>query len=328
MRALVTGATGFVGGNLVRALVREDVEVKALVRRKGTHLALEGLAADQVLGDVEDPESLRTAARGCDVVFHTAALTKLWDRDPQRHFQVNVMGTRNILAASEAAGVGQVVHTGTWVVVGRPEEGRLATEDTQPFPDDLRGRYRRTKWLAEQEVLAAVARGQDVVIASPTVPIGPWDVKPTPTGRIVLDFIRGRMPVAIGVHLNLVDVEDVVQGHIAAWRRGGTGERYLLGNWNTTLPEALSVLSEITGRRSPRLKAPFPLVLAAAYVDELLEGVILRRQPYIPLEAALLARHRMAVDCTKAVSELRLPQSSIVEALGKSVRWSQDHGYV
>ena len=243
MRVLVTGATGFVGGNLVRALVREDVEVRALVRSEGPHLALEGLAVDRVLGDLEDPESLRAAARGCDVVFHAAALTKLWDRDPKKHFQVNVVGTRNILTAAETAGVERVVHTSTWVVVGRPAPDALATEGTQPSPDDLRGPYRRTKWLAEQEVLAAVARGQDVVIVSPTVPIGPWDVKPTPTGRIVLDFIRGSMPVAIGVHLNLIDVEDVVQGHIAAWRRGGPGERYLLGNWNTTLPQAPSRLS-------------------------------------------------------------------------------------
>ncbi len=327
MRALVTGATGFVGGNLVRALVREDVEVRALVRSEGPHLALEGLAVDQAPGDVEDPESLRAAVSGCDVVFHAAALTKLWDRDPQKHYRVNVMGTRNVLNAAESAGVERVVHTSTWVVVGRPAPTALATEDSQASPNDLRGPYRRTKWLAEQEALAAAARGQDVVIASPTVPIGSWDVKPTPTGRIVLDFIRGRMPVAIGVHLNLIDVEDVVQGHIAAWRRGTPGERYLMGNWNTTLPEALSVLSEITGRRSPRLKAPSTLVLAAAYVDALLEGMVLRRQPYIPLEAALLAQHRMAVDCTKAISELGLPQSPIAEALEKSVRWFRDHGY-
>ncbi|MCY4085549.1 MAG: NAD-dependent epimerase/dehydratase family protein [Actinomycetia bacterium] len=327
MRALVTGATGFVGGNLARGLVCEGVEVRALVRDEGHHPALEGLRVERTRGDVEDPDSLRAAVRGCDVVFHVAALTALWDRDPSRHHQVNVVGTRNVLAAAEAAGVERVVHTSTWVVVGRPEEGLLAREDNQPTRSDLRGPYRLTKWLAEREVRTAVTRGQNVVIASPTVPIGPWDVKPTPTGRIVLDFIRGRMPVAIGVHLNLIDVEDVVQGHIAAWRRGSTGERYLLGNWNTTLPEVCSVLSGITGRRPPRLKAPVPLVLAAAYVDALLEGVILRRQPYIPLEAARLAQRRMAVDCTKAVSELGLPQSSIAGALEKSVRWFRDHDY-
>ena len=327
MRALVTGATGFVGGNLVRALLREDIEVRALVRREGPHPALEGLRAEWTPGDVEDPESLRAAAAGCDVVFHVAALTGLWHRNPERHHRVNVAGTRNVLAAAGAAGVERVVHTGTWVVVGRPAPGALATEDTRPSRADLRGAYRRTKWLAEQEVRTAVARGQDVVIASPTVPIGPWDVKPTPTGRIVLDFIRGRMPVALRVHLNLIDVDDVAQGHIGAWRHGRRGERYLLGNWNTTLPDVLSVLSEITGRRPPRLRVPAPLALAAAHVDAVLEGAILRRQPYLPLEAARLARHRMAVDCTKAIAELALPQSSAARALERSERWFADHGY-
>ena len=324
----MTGATGFVGGNLVRALLHEDVEVRALVRSESHHPALDGLRVERTPGDIEDPESLRAAASGCDVVFHVAALTTLWDRDPRKHHRVNVMGTRNVLAAAEAAGVERVVHTSTWVVVGRPALGSLTTEDSQPSKADLRGAYRRTKWLAEQEVHAAVARGQDVVIASPTVPIGPGDVKPTPTGRIVLDFIRGRMPVAVGVHLNLIDVDDVAQGHIGAWRHGRKGERYLLGNWNTTLPEVLSVLSEIAGRRPPLLRAPASLALAAAYVDALLEGAILRRQPYLPLEAARLARHRMAVDCTKAISELGLPQSSAAGALERSVRWFADHGYV
>ena len=175
-------------------------------------------------------------------------------------------------------------------------------------------------------MLAAVARGQDVVIASPTVPYGPWDVKPTPTGRIVLDFIRGRIPVAVGAHLNLVDVEDVAQGHISAWRRGRSGERYLMGNWNTTLPEVLSTLSQITGRRPPPLKAPVLLVLAATCVDALLEGVILRREPYLPLEAA--GSHSIGCRLT-APRRFRVAASPEFRRKGlqKSVRWFQDHGY-
>lgn len=328
MRALVTGATGFVGGNLVRALAREGVEVRALVRSPGPHLALEGLTVECVRGDVEDLESLRAAAQRCDVVFHMAALTALWDSGSDRHHQVNVVGTRNVLAAAEAAGVERVVHTSTYVVVGRPPPGALATEKTHPSPSDLRGPYRRTKWLAEQEVAAAVARGQDVVMACPAVPIGPWDVKPTHMGQTMLDFIRGRMPVAVGAHLNLVDVEDVAHGHVAAWRRGRSGERYIMGNWNCTMPDLYSMLGQITGRRPPRFRVPWPLVFAAAYGDALLEGIVLRREPYIPLEVARLTRHRLAVDSTKAISELGFPQSSVAEALEKSVRWFRDRGYL
>ena len=248
-----------------------------------------------------------------------------WAAD--NNHRVNVAGTRNVLAAAEAARVERPVHTSTWVVVGRRTQGSQATEYTQPSSRDLRGTYHRTKWLAEQEVQAAVAPGQDVVIASPAVPIGPRDAKPTPRGRTVLEFIRGRMFVSVGVHLNLIDVDDVAQGHIGAWRHGRRGERYLLANWNTTLPEALTVLSEITRRRLPRLRAPAALMLAAVHVDAVLEGEILRRQPYLPLEGARLARHRMAVDCTKAIWKLGLPQSSAARALEGSVRWFTDHGY-
>ena len=327
MRVLVTGATGFVGGNLARALVGEGVDVRALVRRDGPHPALEGLPVERVQGDVEDPQGLRAAMEGCCVVFHAAALNAFWHRDPGRHHQVNVVGTRNVLAAAEAAGVERVVHTSTWAVVGKPPPGGLATEKTPPARADLRGPYRRTKWQAEQEVQAAVARGQDVVVASPTAPIGPWDVKPTPTGRMVLDFLRGRMPACVTAYLNLIDVEDVAQGHIGAWKRGRTGERYILGNWNTTLPEMLAVLSESAGRRPPRVKLPVAVVVAAAWADALVEGVILRREPLVPLEGALHAQHRRAVDSAKAVSELGLPQGSVAGALEKSVQWFRDHGY-
>lgn len=328
MKALVTGATGFVGGNVVRALVAEGVPVRALVRETSVAKTLQGLPIEQVPGDVEDPESLNEALQGCTVLFHVAALNAFWDRDPGRFYNVNIGGTRNILAAAAEAGVERVVHTSTWAIVGRPLEGGLATEDTPPSQEDLQGHYRQTKYLAEREVDAAVARGQDVVVVNPTVPVGPWDVKPTPTGRIVLDFLRGRMPAYIDAHLNLIDVADVAQGHIGAWKHGRTGERYILGNWNMTLLQVLEELGKITGRKRPRTKIPMGVMLAAARVDNFIEGTLLRREPMIPLEGVLHAKHRRAVDCSKAISELGLPQSSVTEALRTSVAWFQEHGYV
>ncbi len=327
MQALVTGATGFVGGSIVRALVAEGVAVRALARETSSHRLLQGLPVEIVTGDLEDRESLSAALRGCSVVFHAAALTAFWDRDPNRFYRVNVEGTRNLLAAA-AGRVERVVHTSTWAIIGRNPDGTPATEETQPLPEDLRGHYRQSKYQAEQVVKLAAARGQDVVIVNPTVPVGWGDLKPTPSGRIVRDFLRGRMPAGIRASLNLIDVEDVAQGHIGAWRRGRGGERYILGHRNMTLSETLKLLAEITGRRRPRLELPNGIVLAGARLDALLEGRILRREPLIPLEGVLHARRPRAVDCAKSITELGLPQSSVQEALEKSVHWFTDNGYV
>ncbi len=328
MKALVTGATGFVGGNVVRALVAEGIPVRALVREASSTGTLQGLPIEQAQGDLEDTESLKSAVQGCTVLFHIAALNTFWNSNPARFYRVNVEGTRNVLAAAEAAGVERVVYTSTWAIVGRPPEGGLATEGTPPSNEDLKGHYRQTKYLAEQEVDAAVARGQDVVVVSPTVPVGPWDVKPTPTGHIVLDFLRGRMPAYIEAHLNLIDVADVAQGHIGAWKHGRSGERYILGNQNMTLLQVLDELEDITGKKRPRIKVPVAVALAAARLDNFLEGTLLKREPRIPLEGVLHAKHRRAVDCSKAITELGLPQSSVTEALRTSVAWFQEHGYV
>ena len=327
MKALVTGATGFVGGNVVRALVAEGIPVRALIRESSGAETLQRLPIEQAQGNLEDTQSFREALQGCTVLFHVAALNTFWDRDPARFYRVNVEGTRNILAAAAEAGVERVVYTSTWAVIGRPPEGGLATEVTPPTTADLKGHYRQTKYLAEREVDAAVARGQDVVVVNPTVPVGPWDVKPTPSGRIVLDFLRGRMPAYIEAHLNLIDVEDVAQGHIGAWKRGRAGERYILGNRNMTLLQALDELEAITGRKRPRTKVPMGIALATARLDDFIEGTLLRREPRIPLEGVLHAKHRRAVDCSKAITELGLPQSSVTGALEKAVRWFQEHGY-
>jgi len=328
MKALVTGASGFIGANVIRALIAGDVSVRALVRETSSTVTLQGLPIELAYGDVEDFESLKMAMQGCTIVFHLAALNTFWDRNPAQFYNVNIGGTRNVLAAAAEAGVERIVHTSTWAVVGRPMEGELATEGTPLTSEDLRGHYRVTKHLAEREVEAAVERGQDVVVVNPTVPIGSWDMKPTPTGRIALDFLKGRMPAYIEAHLNLVDVEDVAQGHLGAWKHGRTGERYILGNQNMTLLQVLDELERITGKRRPSIKIPMGVALAAARVDAFVEGAILRREPRIPLEGVLHAKHRRAVDCSKAISELGLPQSPVREALRKSVDWFQKYGYV
>ena len=328
MKALVTGATGFVGGNLVRALVAEGVPIRALVRKTNSSQTLQGLPIEEVLGDLEDKASLKAALLGCTVLFHVAALNTFWAKDPAQFYNVNIGGARNVLEAAAEAGVERIVHTSTWAIIGRPIEDELATEGTLPSHEDLTGYYRQTKYLGEMEVEAAVARGQDVVVVNPTVPVGPWDVKPTPSGRIVLDFLRGRMPAYIEAHLNLIAVEDVAQGHIGAWRHGRTGERYILGNQNMTLLQMLEELEAITGKKRPRIKLPLGVALNAARLDGLVEGTLLRREPRIPLEGILHAKHRRAVDSSKAITELGLPQSPVTEALQRSVAWFRKYRYV
>ena len=324
MRALVTGATGFVGGHVARVLVEAGHQVRALTRSTGNTATLEELGVEAVRGDVTDLPSVEKAVDGCEAVFHVAALNALWHRDKSAFYRTNVEGTRNVLTASLAAGVQRVVHTSTWAVIGCTTPGALADETTVPLPRDLRGLYRGTKHLAELEVQAFLAQGLDVVVVNPTVIVGPGDVKPTPTGRIIVDFMAGRMPFYVSCHLNLVDVEDVAVGHLLAWEKGRSGERYILGNRNMTLREMLEALGTIVSRRPPRWKLPLWLMLAAAYPDDWIEGRLLGREPRIPMEGIRHAQGYRAVDCSKAIRELGLPQSSVEGALERAVRWFQD----
>ena len=324
MRALVTGAAGFVGGHVARVLVDAGHEVRALTRSTSDTTALQALAVEMVQGDITDLPSVEEAAEGCDAVFHVAALNALWHRDPNAFHRTNVEGTRNVLTAALSAGVQRVVHTSTWAVIGCPPPGGLADETTVPLPRDVSGLYRQTKHLAELEVQAFLGQGLDAVVVSPTVVVGPGDAKPTPTGRMVRDFLAGRMPFYVTAHLNLVDVEDVAMGHLLAWEKGKSGERYILGNRNMTLGEMLQVLATIAGRRPPRLKLPLWLVAAAAYVDELVEGRLLRREPQVPMEAVRHTQGYRAVDCSKAIRELGFPQTPVEESLERAVRWFQD----
>jgi dihydroflavonol-4-reductase len=325
LKVLVTGATGFIGGNLARALTVKGYEVRALVRPGSSTLTLENTGVEEVPGDLLDPPSLAQAMKGCQAVFHCAALYTFWSRDPRLVYRVNVEGTRSVLEEAWKARVEKVVYTSTISTIGIPKGG-VGTEELEASPKDLVGHYKRSKYQAEREAMAAWGRGLPVVVVNPAAPVGPWDVKPTPTGGIIRDFLRGKLPAYINTGMNLVDVEDVAQGHILALEKGKPGQRYILGNRNMTLKEIFEVLEGLTGKRGPRFKVPLNLAIALGMVDHLIEGKILRRRPQIPLEGLRVAQKPMYVTSEKAVKELGLPQSPVEGALERAVHWFHDHG--
>jgi len=327
LKVLVTGATGFIGGNLVRALNARGYQIRALIRPQSSTLTLENTGVEEAKGDVLDRESVARALEGCQAVFHCAALYTFWSKAPREIYQVNVEGTEVVLDEARKAGVERVVYTSTVSTIGVPKGG-VGTEELEPSPKDLIGHYKRSKYLAEKEALRSASQGLPVVIVNPTAPVGPRDWKPTPTGGIIRDFLLGKLPVYINTGMNVVDVEDVALGHVLALEKGVSGQRYILGNQNMTLKEVLEILEAITGKRGPRLRVPIWLVMAAGAVDQLMEGGVLRRRPRIPLEGVRVARKPMYVSSAKAVRELGLPQSPVDEALEKAVSWFRDHGRV
>ena len=333
MTTLVTGATGFVGGNLTRALADRDEKVRVLVRSTSNDLAIQDVKAARVIGDLLAPESLRQAVSGCETVYHCAANYSFWSRQHDDIYQTNVQGTRNLLDAARAAGVRKVVFTSSVSTIGLPHaggdpDGPLGDETMPPEPSHLIGRYKQSKFQAEQLALSNNDDDLQVVVVNPCAPVGPWDVKPTPTGRIPLDFARGRIPGYLSTGMNLVDVSDVAQGHILAMEQGKPGERYILGHRNLTLLEVFSILADITGRRTPRFRFPYWLAMGVAYCDQWLESDLMRREPSIPVEGIKITRHPMYVSSDKAIRELGLPQSPIETALEKAIRWFSDHGYL
>ena len=326
MKVLVTGATGFIGGNLARALHAQGYEVRALVRPDASTLTLTDIDIETMPGDVRDKYPVAQAIKGCQAVFHCAALYTFWSPDINDMYETNVGGTRVVLEEALKAGVDRVVHTSTVSTIGIPQAG-LGTEEMEPTPKDLVGHYRRSKYMAEREALSMGPKGLPVVVVNPTAPVGPWDVKPTPTARTILEFLKGRVPVYMKTGMNLVDVEDVAQGHILALERGRPGERYILGHKNVTLKQVLEILARITGRRAPRLPVPLGLVLTLGYLDHWVEGKILRRRPFIPLEGVKHLRKPMYVNCQKAITELGMPQSPVEGALEKAVHWFRQWSY-
>ena len=326
MLTLVTGATGFIGGNLARELCRRDYQVRALVRPGSNTLTIQDTPVETVPGDILDPESLTRAMKGCQTVFHCAAAYTYWAKDPGMIHRTNVEGTANVLEAAREAQVDRVVYTSTVSTMGSPN-GMLADEDTPLEPSHLVGNYKRSKYRAEQVALTMAAQGLPVVVVNPTFPVGPWDVKPTPSGRMVLDFLLGRIPTYVATGMNLVDVQDVAAGHILAMEKGRPGERYVLGNQNVTLKEILDMLQDLTGQPAPRWRTPLWLAIGAAYLDNLVEDKLLHREPRLPLEGLKVSKTPMYVDCRKAVEELGQPQSPVETALERAVRWFNDYGY-
>ncbi|WP_447973520.1 hopanoid-associated sugar epimerase [Nitrospira sp. Kam-Ns4a] len=327
MKVLVTGATGFVGAAVARALAAAGSDVRVLVRRDSDLRNLEGLAVEQVHGDLRDRASLRKALAGCRQLYHVAAHYALWARDPSVFYEVNVAGTRTLLETAGEAGIERIVYTSTIGAIGLPPDGGPGTEETPVSLDQMAGDYKRSKYLAEQEALARAKAGLPVVIVNPSAPVGERDRKPTPTGQMIVDFMKGRMWAYIETGMNLVDVDDVAVGHLRAMERGRIGERYILGNRNLSLREIFEILSRLTGVPVPRVKLPWRAILPLAHLNTWLADHVTHQPPRIPLEGVRMAKYRMHYDCSKAVRELDLPQTPVEVALEKAVRWFRDHGY-
>jgi dihydroflavonol-4-reductase len=327
MITLVTGASGFLGSHVARQVAARGERVRVLLRPASQTRAIEGLPVERMAGDLRDAASLVRALEGVSRVYHVAADYRLWARDPQEIYESNVAGTRNLLEAARRARVERFIYTSTVATIAVPRTGSLPNEATSAGLDEMIGHYKRSKFLAEQEAQRAAAEGLPVVIVNPTTPVGPGDWKPTPTGRILLDFLNGRMPGYVDTGLNVVAVEDAAAGHLLAAERGQVGQRYILGGRNMTLKEILDVLSGISGRPAPRLRLPHAVALFAGYADTLVSR-LLSRVPQIPLEGVRMARHKMFVDCSKAPRELGFTAGPVEQALERAVRWYQENGYL
>jgi len=327
MDALVTGATGFIGANVVRELLGDGRTVRALVRRSSARRAIEGLAVEVSEGDLLDPVSVERAVKDVRQVFHVAADYRLWARDPRELARTNVDGTQTVLRACAEAGVERVVYTSSVGALGITEDGSPGTETTPVTLADMVGPYKASKFLAEQVALEWVSRGLPVVIVNPSTPVGPWDVKPTPTGQIIVDFLRGRMFATLDTGLNVVHVRDVARGHLLAAERGRVGERYILGNRNVTLTELFGMLARLTGHPAPRFRVPYALAWCGALGAEA-AARLTGTPPRVSLTAVRMARRRMYFSPEKAVRELGLPQSPVEEGLRDAVEWFAARSYV
>ena len=327
MKIFLTGATGFVGYHVARALAAEGADLRLLVRKSSNLANLEGIAGDTHVGDLLQPESLRAAVKGCDAVMHVAADYRLWIPDPKTMYRANVDGTRHLLKIAGEAGVKRVVYTSSVATMHFRTDGLVVNEDTPVSLADMVGHYKRSKFMGEQQAIAAAQAGQQVMILNPTTPIGPHDVKPTPTGRIFVDFLNGKFPAYVDTGLNLVDVGEVARAHVAALTRGTPGRRYILGGENLTLKQILDKMSAITGIPSPKIKIPFAVAATYAFFEELITGHIRGREPRATLEEVRMGRKKMYASSARAQQELGFRLMPVYPAMRTAIEWFQARGY-
>src|SRR6202051_4987249 len=328
MLAFVTGATGFLGSHVARVLADNGADMRLLVRSSSNPRNIEGLRADRALGDLRDPASLEKAMAGCDVVFHVAADYRLWVRDPNEMYRSNVEGSRAILEAARKNGVRRVVYTSSVATIGFTRNGYPANEDSPVSLADMIGHYKRSKFMAEQLALEAGRGDMRVVTVSRTPPGGERDIKPTPTGRIVVDFLKRKFPAYVETGLNLVDVRECALGHVAALEKGRPGERYILGGEHLKLEQILDKLGEISGLPSPKVKLPYVFAFATGIVDEAITGRLLHREPRATVDSVRMGKKKMFASCAKAERELGWKIVPVEGALRRAVEWFQANGYV
>jgi dihydroflavonol-4-reductase len=327
MLAFVTGATGFVGSHVARALVAEGADLRLLVRSSSDLRNIQELQAERVVGDLRDAASLKKAVAGCDVIFHVAADYRLWVRDPEQMYRSNVEGTKAILEAARESKVRRVIYTSSVATMGFQSNGHLADEDSPVSLANMIGPYKRSKFMAEEVAIQAGRSGMDVVVVNPTTPVGERDIKPTPTGRIVVDFLKKKFPAYVDTGLNLVDVAECARGHVAALEKGKSGERYILGGENLTLKQILDKLAAITGLPSPSMRVPYVVALATGVVDQVFTGYIRNREPRATIDAVRMGRKKMFVSSGKAERDLGWKTLPVDGGLRRAVEWFQANGY-
>lgn len=326
MKVFVTGATGFIGASIVRELLKDGCHVRVLARPGSDRRNLAGLDVEICEGDLRDRQALEHGLAGCEVLYHAAADYRLWTRTPAAMYAANVDGTRNILEAALRRGIARVVYTSSVGTLGNPGNGTPGTETTPVTFADMVGHYKKSKFLAEREAEAFIARGLPLVIVNPSTPVGPHDVKPTPTGKIIVDFLNRKMPAYLDTGLNIIDVEDCARGHLLAARHGRVGEKYILGHENLTLREIFVLLATLTGIPAPRVRLPHAPILMAAYVNEALARLT-GKEPLIPLAGVQMAKKFMFFESSKATEELGLQRRPAVDALRRAVEWFRANGY-